>query len=101
MQELFNNFVVGLIPDWLWAVIGVWPWIAVGVGTFVVVSLLYQAYRVGGWPGLSVVASILTGLGGYIGGRLHTTQKPAPKPAEPVYKKRKTLKDVFNGFKRD
>lgn len=101
MIELIQSALLGLIPDWLIAVWAFWPWIAVGVATFVVVSLLYQAYRVGGWPGLSVVASILTGLGGYIGGRLHNTQKPAPKPAEPVYKKRKTLKDVFNGFERD
>lgn len=101
MQELFNNFVVGLIPDWLWAVIGVWPWIAVGVATFVVVSLLYQAYRVGGWPGLSVVASILSGLGGYVAAKVTDKPKEQPKPAKPPITTRKTLKDVFNGFKRD
>lgn len=101
MIELIQSALLGLIPDWLVAAWAFWPWIAVGVATIIAVSLLYQAYRVGGWPGLSVVASILTGLGGYIGGRLHNTQKPAPKPAEPVHKKRNTLKDVFDGFKRD
>jgi hypothetical protein len=88
------DFVL-MVKDGVLAIWAYWPWVVAAIAIVGATSLLYRAYRVGGWPGLTAAVGALAGLLGYVAGRTHSKpDKPVPTP-QPVKKKRKTILDLL------
>jgi len=102
MQSIIQDVILGLIPDWVWTVINLWPWIVGTLGVLLVLSILYKAYTLGGWPAVSVAIGALgVGLGYFLGVRSQNHSSPAtvpPRPKKPLSTKRpkgKTIADIW------
>lgn len=102
MQNIIQDVILGLIPDWVWPVINLWPWIVGTLGVLLVLSVLYRAYTLGGWPAVSVAIGALgVGLGYFLGVRSQKEERPPTvplRPKKPLSPKRprKTIGDIWN-----
>lgn len=90
---------VGLVPDWVWPLLPYWPWM---LGA----AALGIAYKLGGAPGLAVMAGAI----GFTFGRRSVEQQhehvdgpdaAPPIPTAPrVRPKQKTIFDALRDFRK-